>query len=227
MSISAADIQALMTRTGAPAGPCHRALIAAEGDADRAAEMLVDWPRTPLALPDTNAFKIEMKFGQAAEIPADTLKAGTQIRITLFGKYNTAVPCPDPLPGAKWDGSAPDGVYGLAANHCGDSVVPPGARCWVCHGGGNGSVNVRVRSRGGRWVLRSVDVYKLSNARAKWLPRTKAPRRDEVQYETRKEAEDEAHRLDAEAQAERARRNMRDIERMAGILDSNGNRSTP
>jgi hypothetical protein len=40
----------------------------------------------------------------------------------------------------------------------------------------------------------------------------------------RKEAEQLALRLDRAAQDERARRNMRDIERMAGLMDENGKR---
>jgi hypothetical protein len=34
-------------------------------------------------------FKVECSFG--ATLPADTLRVGTQIRVTMFGKYNSAV----------------------------------------------------------------------------------------------------------------------------------------
>ena len=97
-----------MVRTGAPAGPCHRALQAAEGDLDRAAALLVDWPRQPLALPTKSSFEIEMTFGQPVTIPAGTLKAGTRlhiesvVRVKLFDKMTTPVVVPEPLPDGKW-----------------------------------------------------------------------------------------------------------------------------
>jgi len=102
MAISAADIQALMIRTGASAGPCHRALIAAEGAADRAAALLVDWQSLPVVLPERTSFQVELKFG-AAEIPANVLKEGTTIRIKLFDACRVAVPCPPPLADGKWE----------------------------------------------------------------------------------------------------------------------------
>lgn len=117
-------------------------------------------------------------------------------------------------------------LYGIACNHMGDSVVAPGALCWLtCIYGGGEQATVRVRSRGGRWVRRDLAVWKLSNFRAKHLPPVDVKFRDERSWTDRAEAEQEARRLDGIAQAERARRNMREIERMAGLMDEHGKRN--
>jgi len=117
-------------------------------------------------------------------------------------------------------------VYGIVANHSGDAVVSPGALCWLCGVyGGQDQVSVRVRSRGGRWVRRDMATWKLSNYRSKWLPPVDRKWRDESSWTDRGEAATVARRLDTAAQAERARRNMREVERMAGLLDENGVRN--
>lgn len=112
--------------------------------------------------------------------------------------------------------------YGVVANYDGDSVVREGSKCWVaanyCD---TPRQNVRVRSRGGRWVEKYVAMHKLRNFRAAWLPPTM---RHTWTSDDRKAAEQLALRLDRAAQDERARRNMRDIERMAGLMDENGKR---
>ena len=117
-------------------------------------------------------------------------------------------------------------TFGIVANHPGDAVVAPGALCWLCRswGGGEDSACVRVRSRGGRWVQRHPALWKLQDIRVKWLPPTRENRGERV-FLNRAEAAAEAHHLDAAAQQERARRNMREIERRAGLLDENGKRN--
>lgn len=42
-----------------------------------------------LALPVQQKFKVDFSFGTT--VPADALRVGTQIRVTLFGRYNHAV----------------------------------------------------------------------------------------------------------------------------------------
>lgn len=117
---------------------------------------------------------------------------------------------------------APD-QWGVVANYDGDKVVAEGARCWMaanyCD---TESQNVWARSRGGRWIEKYVAIQKLHNFRVKWLVQAG----QKWASQDKKEAETYAWRLDQAAQAERARRNMREVERMAGLMDENGRRST-
>jgi hypothetical protein len=112
--------------------------------------------------------------------------------------------------------------YGVVANYDGDSVAREGAKCWIaanyCD---TPRQNVWVRSRGGRWVEKYVAMHRLHSFRAAWLPPAML---HTWTSDDRKEAEQLALRLDRAAQDERARRNMRDIERMAGLMDENGKR---
>lgn len=64
--------------------------------------------------------------------------------------------------------------YGIACNYDGDSVVRKGSKCFITFSNpGNGSdrVQVWVRSRSGRAVVKFVDIRKLSNFRSKWIPK--------------------------------------------------------
>jgi hypothetical protein len=63
----------------------------------------------------------------------------------------------------------------------------------------------------------------LHNARAKWLH---APIGNVAEFADRAAAEEAARHLDALAQAERARRNLRQVERMAGLMDECGRRNS-
>lgn len=115
--------------------------------------------------------------------------------------------------------------FGIACNvRVGTSYVRPGSLCWVCRNTQDGNVRVRVHSRGGRWIVTHFAEWKLDTFRAKWLPATTARWRDELGYLTREAAEADARRLDASAREERARRNVCDIERMAGRMDEHGRR---
>jgi hypothetical protein len=119
-------------------------------------------------------------------------------------------------------------VFGIVANvQEGTDSVRSGALGWVCRNPQDGNVLLRVCSRGGRWIETYFAVWKLTNFRAKWLP--PAPPtvrfRSEEEYSSRAGAEEAARLLDAAARRERARRNMCEIERMAGRMDTHGKRA--
>lgn len=116
-------------------------------------------------------------------------------------------------------------TWGIAANYDGDAVVRPGARCWLGWNQGGDRRIVWVRSRGGRWIEKVVAAWRLSDHRAKWLPPCPRPYRVEMAFATAAEAAELAAKLDKAARDERARRNMRDIERMAGLMDEHGRRN--
>lgn len=118
--------------------------------------------------------------------------------------------------------------FGIVCNlREGTPAVAPGALCWVCRSAQDpqGNVQVRVRSRGGRWIVTFFAEWKLDNFRAKWLPPTTTRRRDALGYLTRDAAEEDALRLDRSAREERSRRNVCDIERKAGLMDAHGRRA--
>lgn len=116
--------------------------------------------------------------------------------------------------------------FGIVCNlSAGTSSVRPGALCWVCQNPQAGNIRVRVRSRGGRWITTFYADWKLDNFRAKGLPPATAHRRTEQVYPTKEAAEADARRMDAAAREERARRNVCDIERMAGQMDEHGRRA--
>jgi hypothetical protein len=72
-------------------------------------------------------------------------------------------------------------------------------------------------------ITRWVGIWKLKNFRAKWLIPTQHER-DEMEYPTKEEAEQDARRLDLKARIERMRRNKCEIERLAGVMDEKGRR---
>lgn len=115
--------------------------------------------------------------------------------------------------------------FGIACNVSdGTPAVRKGSLCWVCRSRTN-NVRVMVRSRGGRWITTHFALWKLENFRAKWLPPVSSIWRNELDYPSREAAEADALRIDASARDERARRNVRDIERMAGFMDEHGRRN--
>lgn len=115
--------------------------------------------------------------------------------------------------------------FGIVANlKAGSKHVRPGALCWVCRNPQDGNIRVRVLSRGGRWITCFVAGWKLGDFRAKWLPPAKAKFRDELDYLTKSAAAADAARFDADARGERMRRNVCEIERMAGQMDEHGRR---
>lgn len=114
-------------------------------------------------------------------------------------------------------------TWAMVANYDGDSAIAPGSKCWV--GWRYGSVNrieCVVRSRGGHLIRKHLPIHMMHNVRAKWMH----AKIDGVEtFDTRQAAEDAARRIDTLAQDERARRNMRQIERMAGLMDERGRRN--
>lgn len=117
--------------------------------------------------------------------------------------------------------------FGIAANVAdGTKHIRPGALCWVCSPSSppERSVCVNVRSRSGRWIGIFLDVWKLENFRAKWLVPPKGKKYHELRYSMREAAEETARYFDRFAGEERARRNVCNIERMAGLMDEHGRR---
>jgi hypothetical protein len=109
--------------------------------------------------------------------------------------------------------------YGVVANFSvSDHCVNHGAKAWVLRNPQDGRLYVRVLSRGGRRINRFVALWRMENFRAKWLSNdAKLALHCQEYVGTLDQAQDMAHHLDIQAREERAKRNVRNIKRMAGI----------
>lgn len=117
--------------------------------------------------------------------------------------------------------------YGIVANLiAAEKHIRAGAKCWICQDPGTAehSLQVRVISKGGRWIYTHLAKWKLENFRAKWLPPSSEKYRSELSYPAKEKAEQHARIVDQQAREERARRNLRKIERLAGMMDECGRR---
>ena len=62
-------------------------------------------------------------------------------------------------------------AFGIVCNYEGDSAISSGAKCWLRFT--NGMVEryeFRVRSRGGRWITKYLNLSRVSNWRVAWVP---------------------------------------------------------
>lgn len=117
--------------------------------------------------------------------------------------------------------------YGIVANLVApEKHIRAGAKCWLCRypALAEDSLQVRVISKGGRWIQTHLAKWKLENFRAKWLPPSTKNRRSELICVVKEEAERRAQIVDEQARSERARRNLCEIERRAGMMDECGRR---
>jgi hypothetical protein len=125
-------------------------------------------------------------------------------------------------------------MYGIVANHQGDSVVAPGALCWVrCVYGGSTRVGFAARAKGGEEVWRDVESWKLVNDRAKFVPGEPAVSvqlpdvSGSLRWPTYAEADAAAQILTAVARKKRMRRNKSRFARHVGLMDEHGRRTSP
>lgn len=119
--------------------------------------------------------------------------------------------------------------YGIIANLSAEEKhIRAGAKCWICKNPNSSerSLCVKVVAKGGRWIQAHLAKWKLENFRARWLPPSQEKYRSELSYPTKEEAEQHARIIDQQAREERARRNLRKIERLAGMMDEYGRRKT-
>ena len=117
--------------------------------------------------------------------------------------------------------------YGIVANLiAAEKHIRAGAKCWLCRNAASDEDNLQVRviSKGGRWISTHLAKWKRENFRAKLLPATKVRFREEESYNTKEVAEQHARIIDQRAREERARRNLCEIERLAGMMDECGRR---